>query len=165
MRGAIPAAAAVLALTGCGGDAPQPAERSAGGDGEVRMQANGNSVTVAGPEGSARIEARPGGDTSLPGGLPAYPRVSGGQAFEVDAQGGDGGTGRVVSFQTEDGPEQVIAFYREAAQRAGFEVRAAAAYGPTSSLTAEHPDGGGLTVSATGAGGTTTVSIIVGTGG
>lgn len=152
MRAIILSGAAVLALAGCGGASPQ---------------ANAGGNTVGGPQGSVDV---PGGVNSevrrdaafsgLPEGIPAYPRIRGG-AVQMGGPS-DEAEMRVMAFRTDDPPAAVIAFYAEAAERAGFRVIHRAETGPSTVLGLARDNGDGMNVTATGTPTGTSVQIMAG---
>ena len=146
--------AALLALAGCG--------RSMGpqvtGPGNVTMGGTPGDITISTPNGTAEIHT--GGAAAMPEGIPAYPNAVPGQA--VDIHGGSAqGQGQIVGFSTNDAPAQVIAFYAQAVAAAGYSVANRMDMGATSILTARKAEGQTVSITATQAGGSTQVHIVV----
>jgi hypothetical protein len=145
--------AALVALAGCGGR--EEANQAAAGQGQPPA-----NVVVSAPEG--RAEVRTGGAAAaMPGGLPAYPGASGTGSVDVTGAAAEG-SGHIVGFTTPDPPSQVIAFYAQAATGAGYRIAQQMNMGPTAALTAVRAEGEAVSVTATQAGGTTQVQVVVG---
>lgn len=150
MRLAITATAILLTLAGCSGS--EQAER-----GNAQEPADTKIVT---PQGTAEIRTGNVSGANLPGGLPAYPNASAGGGMDISGSAA-GAQGRVVSFQTPDQPAQVMDFYANAAQGAGFQVAARAQMGPAATLTLQRGTEA-IQVVATGAGQGSQVQIAAG---
>ena len=69
---------------------------------------------------------------------------------------------RVMGFRTADPPAEVIAFYADAAARAGFREVRRAASGPSEVLGLERANGDVMNVTATATPGGTSVQIMAG---
>ena len=136
-------AAALLALAACGG-----------GD------RDGNQVTIETPEGEVKVRADGSAAANLPEGIPAFP---GSQAqTSVSVQGREAGqAGTIVGLSTAAPPAEVMRFYNEAAQRAGYSVSANMTMGDTAMLTADR-NGQSLHITASRAGAETHIQIIAG---
>ena len=140
-----------LALTACGGGAPEA------GNSAAAAPAQGG---LGSPDG--RSEVRSDAQFSgLPEGIPAYPRVNPGGAIQMGGES-DGNEMRVMGFRTADMPAQVIAFYADAATGAGFRVVRRAEAGPSTVLTLARDNGEGMNVTATGTPNGTNVQIMAG---
>ncbi len=151
MRRIVMTGAILLALAGCGGGG------SEAGPGNAAAPAQGS---LASPDG--RSEVRGDADFSgLPEGIPAYPRVSGGGAIQFGGAS-DEGEMRVMGFRTADPPAQVIAFYADAAARAGFRMGQRVDAGPSSVLGFERDHGEVMNVTATATPTGTSVQIMTG---
>ncbi|HVU19635.1 MAG TPA: hypothetical protein VHE09_02820 [Rhizomicrobium sp.] len=106
---------AAAGLSGCGKK-----------DTKVYTDSNGNSVamsnsgdghmTVTGSNGE-KVEIGAGSQAKMPSWLPLYPGAKVTASFT--GQGKDGNAG-MVSFSTSDGPEAVIAFYKQKAGAVGM---------------------------------------------
>lgn len=156
---------ALALLAGCGESAEEAAVRQAT-NGEVDVSRDGDgTVTYSTDDGEARITTGDLGDAA-PAGLPRYPGADTSRGVNIDASGRNGGSGQISSFQTSDPPDRVIAFYRAALERQGYEITATMDMGQSKTITATRENGNdGVHVSATGVGGQgTTVSIIAGGG-
>lgn len=152
MRQIIVTSAALLALGACGQSAPDAAA------------GNGAAAPAARSLGSldGRSEVRSDADFSgLPAGIPPYPRVNAGGAIQMGG-GSDEGEMRIMAFRTADPPAAVIAFYAEAAARAGFRVVHRADAGPSTALGLARDDGAAMNVTATGTPTGTSVQIMTG---
>lgn len=153
MRAIIITGAALMALAGCGGGAPE-ADR-----GNDAAPAQGSLTS---PDG--RSEVRSDADFSgLPEGIPAYPRVNAGGAIQFGGAS-DEGEMRVMGFRTADPPADVIAFYADAAGRAGFREGQRTNAGPSTALGFERDNGDVMNVTATGTPTGTSVQIMAGRG-
>ena len=156
---------ALLGLTACGGAADEQTVRGPDGE-EVTVSRDGdNTVTYTTEDGEATITTGSGGDTAT-GDLPAYPGADASGGMNFSATGEDGAGGQVSSFQTNDPPERVIAFYRDALESRGYTVTATMQTGQHQTITAERGRGAGVHITATSMGGQgTNVAVIAGQGG
>jgi hypothetical protein len=156
---------ALLVLAGCGGGAQEAERCNAGGTAPEAERGNGAGAAqapLASPDG--RSEVRNDADFSgLPEGIPAYPRVSGAGAVQFGGASAEGEM-RVMGFRTADPPAAVVAFYADAAQRAGFRQIHRLRSGPSEVLGLERANGDVMNVTATAAPGATSVSIMTGRG-
>ena len=166
MRHFMMTATALLALAGCGGPATPEAERGnlAGAASETE---GGNRAGAAQPRWPLRTAAARCGATPI---SPACPRASPlirGSAAPARVQFGgssEEGEMRVMGFRTADPPAAVVAFYAEAAQRAGFRQIHRLRSGPSEVLGLERANGDVMNVTATAAPGATNVQIMAGRG-
>jgi hypothetical protein len=111
---------------------------------------------------SNRRKAPPGcAPAGLPEGVPAYPGADTSASIDVTGADLEGRQGRVVTFMTPDPPAQVIAFYTRSVGGAGYTIANQSTMEPTAMLTAEKAGGRTITVTATQAGATTQVNIVV----
>ena len=146
------ASAALLALGGCGDGA---ANSGASASGE-----NGAAAGYASPD--RRSEVRSDAALSgLPEGIPPYPRVASGGAIQFGGAEEEGEM-RAMGFRTADPPADVIAFYVDAAARAGFREMNRTASGPSQVLGLERDNGDVMNIIATAAAGATNVQIMTG---
>lgn len=151
MRRIMIATGLALTLAACGGGAPEA------GNGTAAAPAQGS---LASPDGRSEVR----GDaqfSGLPEGIPAYPRVNAGGAIQMGGES-DGNEMRVMGFRTADTPAQVIAFYADAAARAGFRVIRRAESGPSTVLGLSRDNGDAMNVTATGTPTGTNVQIMAG---
>ena len=156
MRRIIITGAALMALAGCGGAG------SGAGEADGGNKAGPAQGSLASPDG--RSEVRADADFSgLPEGIPAYPRVNGSGAIQFGGAS-DEGEMRVMGFRTADPPADVIAFYADAAGRAGFREGQRANAGPSIALGFERDNGDVMNVTATGTPTGTSVQIMAGRG-
>jgi hypothetical protein len=166
MRHSVMTATALLALAGCGGRAaPEGGRDNAGGAAPDAGRGNGAGAAQA-PVTSTdgRSEVRADADFSgLPEGIPAYPRVSGAGAVQFGGATGEGEM-RVMGFRTADPPAAVVAFYADAAARAGFREIHRLRSGRSEVLGLERDNGDVMNVTATAAPGATSVQIMAGRG-
>ena len=156
-------ASSLFALAGCGGP---PANQAA--------QAPGQTATPGAPPGSAQPPARISVDTpegraeirtgagaaAYPDGLPQYPGATADQSVNVSGPSARG-SGRILGFRTADPAAQVIAFYADAAARAGYRVVGRAEAGANASLIVQRAAGEPVSISATRLGDYTQAQIIV----
>lgn len=153
MRHTIITATALLALAGCGGAAPEANRADKAGAAQPPMTS-----------ADGRSEVRADADFSgLPEGIPAYPRVTGAGAIQMGGASEEGEM-RIMSFRTADPPATVIAFYAEAASRAGFREARRVRSGPSEALGLERANGDVMQVTATAAAGATSVQLMTGRG-
>jgi hypothetical protein len=164
---------AALLLSACGGgaeeqagEAGQTAPGTASGDeGAGTASADGETMTFTTEDGSATV--RTGGSGTAIGGLPPYPGARTQGSVNIDASNSSSESGQIVTFQTGDPPDRVIAFYREALESRGYEITMEMTSGQMQAITATTDDGeSGVNVSATATGtGETVVSLIAGSDG
>ena len=153
MRHIIMTGTALLALAGCGGAAPEANRADKAGAARPPMTS-----------ADGRAEVRADADFSgLPEGIPAYPRVSGAGAVQIGGASEEGEM-RIMSFRTADPPATVVAFYADAARRAGFRELQRASSGPREILGLERANGDAMTVTATPSAGATSVQLMTGRG-
>ncbi|GGE16389.1 hypothetical protein GCM10011529_23490 [Polymorphobacter glacialis] len=130
MRAALPLLAA-LVLSACG-DQAEPAP-----------------VPDKNAEAIARIAAAPGGTTRWPPDAPAFiPQYPGGAV--TAASGGNGVVGdTIVTFNTPDSPDAVVAFYQAQATKAGLARISALSTRQSTLFSAGDPaTGRGMTIQA-----------------
>jgi hypothetical protein len=162
MRHIIVTATALLALAGCGGTAPEGQRDNAGGPAAQASKGGATQPSAIAPDG--RSEVRADADFSgLPEGIPAYPRVTGAGGVQFGGAT-EGGEMRVMGFRTGDAPAAVVAFYADAARRAGFREIHRVRSGPSEVLGLERGERDMMNVTATRAAGATSVQIMVGRG-
>ena len=147
-------AATLLALAGCGRDAPHAAD----GNAAAPAPAPGAPASPGSPASEVRTDAAFSG---LPDGIPAYPRTDGRGAIQMGDPTEEHGV-RIMAFQTPDPPAAVIAFYAEAGARAGYRVVRRAETGPSAVLGLGRDNGDALNVTATATGGMTRVQLMTG---
>jgi hypothetical protein len=153
MRHIVMTATALLVLAGCGGAAPEANRADKAGAAQA-------PITSA----DGRSEVRADADFSgLPEGIPAYPRVSGAGAVQMGGASEEGEM-RIMAFRTADPPATVIAFYADAASRAGFREARRARSGASEVLGLERANGEVVQVTATAAAGATSVQFMIGRG-
>lgn len=150
MRATIMAGTMLLALTACnqGADTNQAAAAPPAPGG------------LASPDGRSEVRTD-AGFSGLPEGIPAYPRINPGGAIQMGGRE-EGAEMRIMAFRTMDAPADVIAFYAEAGERAGFRVVNRAEVGPSRVLGLARDNGDALNVTATGTPTGTSVQLIAG---
>ena len=155
MQRTLMASFVLLALGGCGERTP---EAGAGNDATAQ---NAAVTSYASPDG--RSEVRSDGDLSgLPEGIPPYPRVSPGGAIQFGGPSEEGEM-RAMGFNTPDAPAVVIAFYADAAPRAGFREGPRTTSGPNQVLGFVRDNGDVMNVIATATPNGSRVQIMSGT--
>lgn len=162
MRAILLAAAVPLALAACGKPADKTTTVQAGGT-RVTTSAAGSQVTVtdsagqtttikAGAPAAAAASAGP----AAPSFAPVYPGAA--VLSRIDAPGGGGGV-TILRLSTKDTPDKVLAFYREAAAKAGVPVSADMDMGGSKMFAAEE-EGGARGMQMTAAAGKDGLTII-----
>lgn len=92
-----------------------------GGNGSGANETGGNGpANGAETTGPARDDGR--AEAAMPGGLPAYPGMIAGSRVDDAGVAPGGEVLDSVMFRTADRPEQVVAFYAAAGDRAGLNV-------------------------------------------
>jgi hypothetical protein len=156
------AALPIMALAACGKPAPTKVTVN-GESGQTQVQTGpaGAQVTVTDKAGQTTVikagaPAAALASAGAPAFAPAYPGAA--VLSRVDTSQSGGAT--ILKFTTKDTPDQVIAFYRTAAQKAGVPVSADMDMGPTKMFAAETEDGSeGLQLSVGAVGGQTVVQL------
>ena len=145
----------LLTLAACGGGTPQaPANDATATPGAPAPGA------LASPDGRSEVR-RDAQFSGLPDGIPAYPNVIGSGAVQIGGVS-DGNEMRVMAFRTADPPAQVIAFYADAAARAGFRIIHRAEAGPSTVLGLARDNGDVVNITATGTPRATSVQLMAG---
>ena len=154
MRRTYMAGAALLALAGCGGGA---SEADSGADSD-----NSAAVSLTSPDGRSEVRSGDAALSGLPDGIPPYPRADPEGAIQFGGASEDGEM-RAMGFTTADPPAAVVAFYADAAGRAGFREIHRVASGPTQVLGFQRDNGDMMNVTATATPRGTSVQILAGT--
>lgn len=156
-------ATSFLALAGCGGT---PANQAAQPPGQPATQAAQPGpgqppaqFSIDTPEGRAEIRTGAGA-APYPEGLPQYPGATADQSVNVSGASAHG-SGRILGFRTGDPAAQVIAFYADAATRAGYRIVGRAEAGANATLIVQRAGGEPVSISATRLGDYTQAQIIV----
>lgn len=157
---------AALVLASCGsGEESRVYDESEADQAAAAIAGGADDVTIRSDQGEVRVRSGDA-DTPLPGGLPAYPGAERTAGYSANSTGADGGSGQLVAFTTDDSPEEVIAFYREAVERSGREISASMEMEQLQSISvADADERGGFTVTATNTGSGTSIMIAGGRGG
>jgi len=125
----LPSLALLLSLAACGGGDHGVASGTVGdGSGNsvayvVKQEGDGTTTTVRSSDGSAVI--RTGDATAaaaFPPGFALYPGAQVVSNMSVESAGDASGAGAIVAFESADTPDRILAFYRAAAERAGYKV-------------------------------------------
>lgn len=125
-----------------------------------------------GPDGSTTITVRTakgesdvtqGGAAALPHGLAFYP---GGTISASTRITGDTveANGTILTFETADTPDKVVAFYKASALQSGYLIEGEVTMPTMMMLTGRLPGKAGFTLTATRQGGKTSVTILGGAG-
>lgn len=152
-----------IALAGCGGTpanqaAPAPGQAAAPGAPPAPDQPPAQ-ISIATPEGRAEIRTGAGA-APYPDGLPQYPGASADQSVNVSGASARG-SGRILGFRTADPAAQVVAFYADAATRAGYRIVNRAETGANATLIVQPATGEPISISAVRLGDYTQAQIIV----
>lgn len=161
-RFASPTAALFLAACSPAPEAEPVAEQETGrfetgsykldpGTGETRAVVNNEDGTTTLRAGE-RVVPR------LPPGFTIYPGAEIRSTVQV---GRDDATGVVVSLASEDGPADLVAFYRRQAEAAGVAIELDLQTEAMTMIAGEAPDGTSFTFQASGATGETTSQLTV----
>jgi ABC-type Fe3+-hydroxamate transport system substrate-binding protein len=151
--------APLLLLAACGKPAEKATVQTPGT--QVQTGPQGAQVTVTDAAGQtttikAGAPAAAAGPAA-PGFAPVYPGAA--VLSRVDTPGG-GGAVTILKFTTKDTPDQVLAFYRDAARKAGVPVSADLDMGGSRMFAAEEEGGArGLQLTAAAANGLTMVQL------
>ncbi|MGH6997748.1 MAG: hypothetical protein ACREEO_06105, partial [Phenylobacterium sp.] len=160
-RSTATALALMLALAACG----SKEKKAESGDATYKVsEKDGKStLTVETDEGKAQIVSGEG-EAALPTGLPLYPGATVTSSTRITSDGANKG-GTMLSFDTPDATGQIVAFYKAAAQKAGYKIEAEMKMGEMEMLSGKNPGKGGFTLTANREQGKTTASLISGAGG
>lgn len=146
----------LLPVAACGGDrdVASGSATDAGGNGvsySVKQNGDATTTTIRSADGTATIRT---GDhvAALPAGLAVYPGANVTSSMSMDGEGaGKGGT--VLAFESADTPDRIVAFYRSAAERAGYRIDSEITAGAMSMVggkRGEGDEGFSLTVNRAG---------------
>lgn len=122
MRNWVLAGVAALALSACGSSDSESADNaetaaasvtSEGGDGET------STTTIKADGGTATIRSGPGAAVDLPLGFKLYP---GAEVLSSTTFAQNGDKGALVTMLAEASPDEMIAFYRKAAEAADVKI-------------------------------------------
>jgi hypothetical protein len=149
------ASAVLLALGGCG----ERTTEAGAGNGAIAQ--NGAVTSYASPDGRSEVRSD-AALSGLPEGIPPYPRVSPGGAIQFGGPAEEGEM-RAMGFNTPDAPADVIAFYADAAPRAGFREGQRTTSGPSQVLGLVRDNGDVMNVIATATPNGSRVQIMSGT--
>lgn len=159
----IAVAALLLALAGCG-EKEKASGTVVGPDGEkatykVTEKDGESKLTVKSDKGTAEISTGTDG-TALPDGFTLYPGATVTSSMRMKAAG-EGKSSTVLSFETADTPDKVVAFYRSDAQKAGYKIEGEVKTGEMEMLSGKK-DTRGFTLTVSREEAKTNVSIIGG---
>ena len=115
--------------------------------------ADGDTVTIAQREGE---------NASWPEGFSPYP---GAQVVSDMSMGTDDASGQIITFESDDAPDDIADFYRKEAEAAGFTINMDFKTDGDRLLTAEAPDGRTFAMNTDTAADITEVSLSINAGG
>lgn len=158
------AAALLLGLAACG-EKEQASGTVVGADGEkatykVTEKDGESKLTIKSDKGSAEISTGKDG-TALPAGLSLYPGATVTSSMRMTSDE-KGKSGTVLSFESADAPDKIVAFYRAAAAKAGYQIGSEMKTGEMEMLTGKNAAEDGFTLTASREGDKTNVSLIGG---
>ena len=158
------AAALLLGLAACG-EKEQASGTVVGADGEkatykVTEKDGESKLTIKSDKGTAEISTGKDG-TALPAGLALYPGATVTSSMRMTG-GEKGESGTVLSFESADTPDKIVAFYRAAAEKAGYKIGSEMKTGEMEMLVGKNAASEGFTLTASREGDKTNVSMIGG---
>lgn len=159
MRTAI--ALATLSLLAACADGDQADEA---GDAEAEAiiddSGNGGDVRITSRDGkSVSIDRRTGNKAAWPKDFTAYP----GAVVTSDiAMGGGDDSAKIITFESDDAPEDIVAHYRRQAEAAGYEIQLDLGENGGRMVAGEKPDGRGFSISTRASDSGTEASLTVG---
>jgi hypothetical protein len=153
MRARMMAGTMLLVLGACGDET-----REAVGDANSQ---NSAVASYSSPDGRSEVRSGDAALSGLPEGIPPYPRAGPNGAIQFGGASEEGEM-RAMGFTTADPPADVIAFYADAAGRAGFREAHRATSGPSQVIGFERGNGEVMNVTATANPRGTSVQIMVG---
>lgn len=153
-----------LVLAACHRTTPDVAVGTTRGDtSNVTITTGGSTVTMrSGGAAAAPAMAAAPGPAELAA-IERYPGATVKSNTSITTAGSTGGSA-IVSFETPDRPAAVIAFYRAAAARAGYQVEAALDLGGMALLSGKRRDGMAFQLSVSRSGDSSTATLITGAG-
>lgn len=166
MRNGLVAIAAVLVLAGCGNSNEIASGTVTDGNGDaarysVKQDGATTTTTVTTDEGTAVVRTGDA-EAALPPGLALYPGAKLTSSTTVEGGGADK-SGTILSFESPDSPGEITAFYKAAAQKAGYAIEGEVKMGEMEMLGGKSGDKGfNLTVNRTGA--VSSATLIAGAG-
>jgi len=118
------AAALLLALAACG-EKETTSGTVTGADGEkvsykVSQKDDGGTMTIKTADGTTEISSGKD-ERALPEGLSLYPGATVTSSMRMSGTENNK-NGTVLSFETQDMPDKVVAYYRAAAEKAGYKI-------------------------------------------
>ncbi len=121
MRNRIAVVGLTLALAACGSSDTVTVEDRDGSTAEISTSDSGGTqtTTIEAKDGIATIRSGPDTSADLPLGFKLYPGAEVLTSTTFD-QGGENGA--LLSFTSDATPDQLIAFYRKAAESAGITI-------------------------------------------
>jgi hypothetical protein len=121
MRNRIAGLGLTLALAACGSSDTVTVEDQDGSSAEISTSGSGDTqtTTIEAEDGTATIRSGPATSTDLPLGFKLYP---GAEVLESATFNQNGDNGALLRFVSDASPDELVAFYRKAAERAGITI-------------------------------------------
>lgn len=133
------AVAPLTLLAGCGSSDEGKIRTEDGDVGYTVIEDGGSSdVRLSSPNGEASVASGEDLTPDLPAGLAVYP---GAKVTSVTNVGIAAKGGAIVSMESSDSPEKLVAWYRAQAERAGFTIAGSAKAGALHMLSGKADDG------------------------
>lgn len=162
--------ASLLLLAGCGDDDGKTITVK-DGDKDVVINAvsDGGTTTIrtTGDDGEKMVATINGKGATWPADAAPYATAYPGATVPavISSNAGQKGSASVVTFESGDAPDKVIAYYKALAAKAGLKEGMSMTSGDTSMFTANGASGGGFAVQASTSDGKTVGSVTVGSDG
>ncbi|TRD12193.1 hypothetical protein FGU71_10195 [Erythrobacter insulae] len=155
---------AMAALCACGAETSDTVTSEDGQEGEYSIDSDSGeaTATIDTPEGTATFRSGADVPVDLPSGFALYPgaTVTSNSRFDQET-----GTKVVLlSFESDDSPEAIADFYRESANKAGFEILVDATMNGGVLITGKGKSGGVFTLSTSTQDGKTSAQLTTGLG-
>lgn len=153
--------ALVLLLAACGGETSGEIGDGRGESGTYAVESGGDGVTarMETADGTAVMRSGPDVPVDLPHGFTIYPgaTVTTNTVFEEA-----GSKGALVTMETDAGPEELVAFYRQQAERAGVDITLDMTTDTMRMIGGKAPDDSPFSFTASDEGERTTGQLMVG---
>lgn len=147
MRRLILPMAALVSLSACGSETSDGFTTENGDSGEYKIDADTGeaTATIKTEDGTATFRTGADVPVELPAGFSLYPgaKVTSNSRFDEDG----GNKVVLLKFESEDSGEDIAAFYRAAATKAGFEILIDATMNGGTLITGENKKGRVFTLS------------------
>lgn len=158
------AAVLLLGLAACG-EKEKASGTVVGADGEkatykVTEKDGESKLTIKSDKGSAEISTGKDG-TALPAGFTLYPGATVTSSMRMSSEE-KGQSGTVLSFESADMPDKIVAFYRATAEKAGYKIGSEMKTGEMEMLSGKNAKDESFTLTASREDDKTNVSMIGG---